>query len=113
MAEAPVKVIVIIAAALLVLAIVSVYFLLFISPKAKEFDAQKIFTAGCISYCKEIEDQAKQEGISRIGIIAVQKGNSLSESTFFQACKALNPDIRFPYQCWYRNCCQFSYYPPI
>ena len=103
----PIKTITVIVLVLLVLVTVAALFISNIS--ISETKAKNIFTQGCIKYCNEIEQSQTKD----IGIIAIEKAEELDNSDFIMACKTLYPEIDYNWQCWNRDCCKFSVYPPI
>jgi hypothetical protein len=92
--------------AILAIAIIASIFLLGV--QLSPLEAHKIFSHGCIAYCKQINDQSQSTG-ERIELTAMRFANNISDSLFIRACYFLYPDTAgYPYLCWNRDCCQFN-----
>jgi hypothetical protein len=108
--QLPLKSIVLLILVAVVLSTVAAFFLLGI--QLSPLDSRRVFSEGCISFCREIEAEALATG-RRIDSIAIEKAESLAGSDFERACSQLYPDTRgYTYLCWNRNCCQFELPPP-
>ncbi|GEM_PF-2168211 len=108
--ELPLKAIfVLVVVALLLVTVVS-FFLLGI--RLSPLDARKVFSEGCVTFCREIQQESIATG-RRIDAIAIEKAEGLVNSDFARACKQLYPDTgQYTYLCWNRNCCNFQLPPP-
>lgn len=73
-------------------------------------EAVDVFERGCLSYCAEIEAEAKVTG--DVAGAAIRKAYALEGTAFIRACKELYPDVEFPYECWNRDCCKLTL-PPL
>lgn len=104
--ETPPKTIVLLAIAAVVLLIVVAFFLGVLRPA--EITAKKAFAQGCITFCNEMQAEARATG-RRIDAIAIDKARALEDSEFARACSALYPDTAgHVYLCWNRDCCEFE-----
>ena len=56
---------------------------------------------------------AAEKSPEKIPEIAVNKAKSLEGSAFIDACRKIYPDVKYPWECWNRGCCKFSYYAPV
>jgi len=105
-----VKVVIALIIAVLAITVISSIFLLGL--QLSPLEARRIFSGGCLTYCREISDRAVAEG-KDITSTAVAFGEELRDSLFIRACNFLYPDTTgYPYLCWNRNCCTFNVPPP-
>ena len=108
--EFPLRTIILLVIVAIVLVIVAGFFLLGI--QLSPLDANRVFSEGCVTFCAEIQAEARSSG-RRIDSIAIEKANQLEGSDFARACGQLNPDAAsYTYLCWNRNCCNFELPPP-
>src|SRR3989338_8325471 len=84
----------------IILLVFLLYFFNFFSTTS-EVAARNIFSQGCLKYCEEIKQS--QDSITE----AINKSESLEGSEFMKACRMLNQDIKYNWQCWNRGCCEF------
>ncbi|MBI5331989.1 MAG: hypothetical protein HZB65_00285 [Candidatus Aenigmarchaeota archaeon] len=98
--ELQTKTITTIALIIVILAAIAIFFVNMLYTTA-EAESRSIFSQGCLKYCKEINQQNKTAEA------AVSIAEALEGTDFIKACKSLY-DVKYNWQCWNRNCCEFS-----